>query len=235
MLRSKNGMFNNTKIASKTANNIDSSNTSNYQITKKQHDKNKKQIELKSKIDIPIDDHNIAIKKEKIKQLVIKEEPQNHNMYNQTREESKRGNNISKSKEKVHKKTLSEIPKTISNLDTSEQEDDDDVMISVSYNNRLHNKNTKFMNLKKKNEALTNENDSLFEEKIKKNKINGDYSKTDINNNNNSKGYNLLNYSKQISPFLKPKRPTSENNISSDKMENLMTDDAFMKDQSKYY
>ena len=68
MLRQKIGMPINSKMASKTINNIESSKTSNYQITKKQHDKNKKQIELKSKIDIPIDDHNRAIKKEKIKQ-----------------------------------------------------------------------------------------------------------------------------------------------------------------------
>lgn len=234
MLRQKIGMPINSKMASKTINNIESSKTSNYQITKKQHDKNKKQIELKSKIDIPIDDHNRAIKKEKIKQLLIKDESHINQGYNQVREETKRAN-LSKSKEKVHKKTLSEIPKTMSNLDTSEQEDEeeDEELISVSYNNRLQHKNTKFMNLKKKNEALTYENASLFEEPLGKKKVLGDYSKTDMNQNS-SKGYNLLNYSKQISPFLKSKRPTTENNnLSTEKIENLITDYVFMKDQSR--
>ena len=232
MIRGKPGVVNTVKMASKTINNIETSNTSNYQLAKKQHEKNKKQIELKSKIDIPIDDHNRAIKKEKIKQLVIKEEP--NVSYNPIKEESKKAviSLVSKSKEKTHKKTLSEVPKTISNLDTSEQEEEDEVMFSVSYNNRMNNKNTKFMNLKKKNEAVTYENDSLFEENFgKKKKIVGDYAKTDVNNTT-SQGYNLLNYSKHISPVLKSKRPTSEN-LSIDRIDNLMTDDAFMKDQRK--
>jgi hypothetical protein len=229
MLRSKTGMSNNTKVTSKTINNIESIPTSNYQLVKKQNEKNKKQIELKSKIDIPIDDHNRVIKKEKIKQLIIKEE---NNLIINPREESKKsGYQHSKSKEKQHKKTLSEVPKTISNLDTSEQEDEDDAMFSISYNNRNHNKNTKFMNLKKKNEALTYENDSLFEENLPKKKKNfADYAKTDVNNSN-SQGYNLLNYSKQISPVIRSKGPPSDN-ISTDKIDNLMTDEVFMRDQS---
>jgi hypothetical protein len=233
MLRTKAGNTGNNKIGSKTVNNIESANTSNYQLTKKQHDKNKKQIELKSKIDIPIDDNNRAFKKERLKQIVIKEEL--NVTYNQLREESKKFHRVqSKSREKTHKKTLSEIPKTNSNLDTSEQEDEDEAMFSVSYNNRLNNKNNKFMNLRKKNEILTYENDSLLEENLnKKKKSLVDYSKSDANNNT-SQGYNYLNYSKQINPVIISKGLITEN-FSTDKMDNLMTDEVFMKDQSKTY
>ena len=224
MIRPKTGLSNNARMASKTINNINTTNTSNYQISKKQNDKNKKQIELKSKIDIPIDDHNTEIKKEKIKQLIQDEFKR--------REESKRGYNISKSKEKVHLKTLSEIPKTMSNIDTSEHEDEHEDLISVSYNNRLHNKNSKFMNLKKKNENLTLENESIIEENSKKKtKILVDYSKTDTSHSQNkTKGYNLLNYRKHISPFLKSKITE----IEAEKIENLVTDDVFMKDHSRF-
>ena len=231
MLRTKTGIAGNTKIASKTINNLESANTSNYQLTKKQHDKNKKQIELKSKIDIPIDDNNRAFKKEKLKQFVIKEEL--NVTYNQFREESKKMQRVhSKSREKIHKKTLSEIPKTMSNLDTSEQEEEDEGMFSVSYNNRLNNKNNRFMNLRKKNEILTYENDSLQDENhSKKKKGQVDYSKSDINNTT-SQGYNLLNYSKQINPVMMSKGLITEN-FSTDKLDNLMTDEVFMKDHSK--
>ena len=220
MNRPKTGTTTNGKIGSKTISNIESTNTSSYQITKK-HDKNKKQIELKSKIDIPINDHNR--KKTEQKSIYLKDDSQNKIIYVQPREESKKENKSSKSKEKGHKKTLSEVPKTISNLDTSEQEDEDDALFSVSYNNKLlNNKNNKYMNLKKKNDPLTYENDSLFEENIKKSKANN--SKTDVINNQN----------KKISPLKTNKKMTSEY-VSNEKTDNLVTDDAFTKDQSNNF
>lgn len=232
MLRPKSGMASNTKVTSKTVNNLESIPTSNYQLVKKQNEKNKKQIELKSKIDIPIDDSTRLLKKEKIKQILIKEETKL--LIQPVKEESKKSIPAnSKSKEKAHKKTLSEIPKTISNLDTSEQEEDDDVMFSVSYNNRIHNKNTKFMNLKKKNDAMTYENDSLYEDNIPKKKRPVDeYAKTDINNTT-YQGYNVLNFSKHVSPVIKSHRPPSEN-LSTDKgIDPLITEEGNLKDQSK--
>jgi len=87
------------------------------------------------------------------------------------------------------------------------------------------------MNLKKKNQALTYENDSIYEEKeifMKSTKTNI-YSKTDVTQHN-TPNYNLISYSKNVSPVLKSKKVTNEN-ISTEKIDHFVTEEVFLKDQ----
>ena len=137
------------KCPSKKVVTIDLSHNADYQSIKynfmnsfKKNDK-KKQIELKSKIDIQMNNNKgITHKSDKLLKRIVVGSP----VVNLNLQEDKKNvlPSFSMSKEK-HKKTISEIHYNLSNLETSEKEDEEEKVIKYSNTCR---KTSKLINLK---------------------------------------------------------------------------------------
>ena len=139
----KNKSASNKVVTIDLSNNVDNHQiNNNYLNSFKKNDK-KKQIELKSKIDIQMNYNSKGnnFKSEKVvKRIMVGSPIINLNLL----EENKLIPSISRSKEKV-KKTFSEIHKNLSSLEISEKEDEEE---KVFRNSKTYQKATKVVNMK---------------------------------------------------------------------------------------